>query len=741
MVDLLAELRRRNVLRVGAAYLVFGWLVLQFIDVVFPMFGLDEALGRPVLGLLVFGLPVTLILAWVFEITPDGIKREKDIDRSSTVTEQTGRMLDRVVIVVLIFAVGLLLVDKFYLQEAGTPATLTENKKLDSVAVLPFVNLSRRDENEYFSDGLTETLLHMLAQLKDLKVAARTSSFAFKGQDADVREIGASLGVETVLEGSVQRSANTVRITAQLIEVESGFHLWSETYDRDLDDIFQVQDEIAASVANALQVTLLGDTNAPSGHAVSLATRDSQAYEKFLLGLEQKNIASYSSLPRAEGLFKEALALDPDFCEATIELAFTYRLQAETGLLTNTEAETRIRPLIEQALNVRPDNGRTLGLAAALNWQNAVLVGGPVSPQTLQAEEELLRALELAPSDPDIYAALAIVSAVSGRNEESLDWVNKGLAIDPLSARLAVQKGRILLGPLDRPAEALEAFNAARAAEPGWTAAAFASGDASIALERFADGIGWYLHAMSLDTQDHELPASIARLYYHLGLMDEGDEMLRRAQALAPQEPWTRGLEVERQMRADNFERTAVLAERVIRDEIDNRGNAFAIAVTGYVSSMIELGRATAAVEFFESIKPGISTPEYVPPGINEIVMQVNLIHALLELGLFDTASAIGNKLITFADQAAPGWRDNDYTMATVSVSLGDRDAAIDYALRDLGQPLGKNLGWRFNYQHVVWIKPLLSDERIATRIRELDSATELAGNEVRTMLAERSNL
>ena len=243
MSKFIAELKRRNVLRVGAAYLVFGWLVLQFVDVVFPMFGLDEALGRPILALLLVGLPIALILTWAFEITPSGIRKEKDVDRSGSANNDSGRFLDRAIIIVLVLAVSLLLADKFYLQGKSQPDVVAETAKLDSVAVLPFVNMSGRDENEYFSDGLTETLLHMLAQLPELKVAARTSSFAFKDKDVDVREIGASLGVATVLEGSVQRSQDKVRITAQLIEVETGFHLWSETYDRPLQEIFFVQED------------------------------------------------------------------------------------------------------------------------------------------------------------------------------------------------------------------------------------------------------------------------------------------------------------------------------------------------------------------------------------------------------------------------------------------------------------------------------------------------------------------
>lgn len=737
MSGFIAELRRRNVLRVGTAYLVVGWLILQFVDVVFPILGLDEALGRPILVLLLTGLPIALILSWVFQLTPEGIKKEKDVDRSQSGTARTGRMLDRTIIVILVFAVGLLLVDKFVLQpESQTQQQRVEARNYNSIAVLPFVNLSGRDEDEYFSDGLTETLLHMLAQVPNLNVAARTSVFSFKKKEIDIRKIAESLGVETVLEGSVQRSGNTVRITAQLIEAENGFHLWSKTFDRDFNDIFSIQDEIATSVADALRMTLQGDDAPDTAHVVSLATNDAQAYEKYLQGLEQKNIASYRSLPQAEGFFKEALALDPDFVEAKVELTTTYRHQAETGIISAEESEQRIRPLVDQVLQVNPEDGRALGLLASIDWQNAVQAYGPVSEQSLQAEADLKTAIELAPNDPNLYFTMSIVAQVSNRNDESLEWIDKGLARDPMSARLHLQRGRLLLGPLERPADAADAFAKGREISPEWTALNIESGNVAFAENRFADGVSWYQRAMALDPQDHELPAMIFSVYYQLGLFDEGDEMLRRAQALAPQEPRTRRAELVRHLQADNFERAAFLAEEMLRDDVENRMGAFNVAVTGYVSSMIDLGKASVVADFFESLKPGISSADYAPSGGDDAFMQFMLVQAMVDIGAFETANEILDSLIAFADVAIPRWRDNDYVLATVAIAQGDQDAAVEYALSDLDKTLGRQLNWSFNYQHMAWMKPLLKDERIATRVAELEAETQEAGDEVRVLLA-----
>ena len=397
-----------------------------------------------------------------------------------------------------------------------------------------------------------------------------------------------------------------------------------------------------------------------------------------------------------------------------MELAFTYGLQAETGLLSGKEAEAKIRPLLDQVLQVNAKDGRALGLLAGIDWRNAVQSYGPISEQASEAEAFLMHAIELAPNDPDLYFLLSNVAASSDRDDESLEWIDQGLACDPLSARLHLQRGRLLLGLLERPQEAEEAFAKGREISPEWTAVNFASGDAAFAQDHFAEGISWYQRAMSLDPQDHELPANISRFYYRLGLQGEGDEMLRRAQAIAPQEPWTRGLELEKHLRADNYERAVVLAEGIIRDDIENRGGAFNLAVVGYVGSMIELGKAESVADFFETLKPGISAAGYVPPGVKEAFMQFVLVQALVHVGSFDTANAILDSLIAFGDRALPGWRDNDYVMATVSVAQGDREAAIEYAIKDLDRPLGRNLNWSFNYQHLAWLKPLLRDERLA---------------------------
>jgi len=218
------------------------------------------------------------------------------------------------------------------------------------------------DERSYLSDGLTETLLHALAQLPDLKVPARTSSFFFKGQNIDIREIAMKLGVNNVLEGSVQRDGNKVRIVAQLTEADTGFQLWSNTYDREITDIFDVQDDVANRVALAMKVILAGNTGSSVDKIEVVGTNNLAAYEEYLKGLQQKNVGTNTDRLRAEISFKRALAMDPDYYEAMLQLAYTYELLRSGGAITSAEAIENSRPWLDRLLEERPDNGLALAL-------------------------------------------------------------------------------------------------------------------------------------------------------------------------------------------------------------------------------------------------------------------------------------------------------------------------------------------------------------------------------------------
>jgi len=310
----LEELKRRNVFRVGFAYVVVAWLILQVVDLVLDAVPAPDWVMQVFLLGTAVGFPVALLFAWAFEMTSEGVKREKDVDRSQSITRQTGRKLDFVIIAVLISAVSILLVDKFLLEDETAGDAVIDK----SVAVLPFVAMSSGPDDEYFADGLTEEILNSLAQLPDLLVSARTSAFYFKGQDIPVGEIALKLGVAHIVEGSVRRDGEQLRITAQLVRASDGFHLWSNTYDRTATSSFAVQSDIAEKVAASLNV-VLDEEQRESMREIGL--RDPEAFVAFQKGLEifrlaHGNTDQIAMLERANTYFDRALQLAPDLSAA-----------------------------------------------------------------------------------------------------------------------------------------------------------------------------------------------------------------------------------------------------------------------------------------------------------------------------------------------------------------------------------------------------------------------------------------
>ena len=328
------ELKRRNVFRVGIAYVIVAWLVLQVSDVVLNNIAAPDWVFKTIMLVLAIGLPVVLVFAWAFELTPEGLKLEKDIDRNASISPQTGRRLDRIIIGVLTLALAYFAFDKFALEPrpermdiqqteadpqpsmVGATSTAAEVRTSNtpdlrkSIVVLPFVNMSADPGQEYFSDGLSEELLNVLAKIDSLRVISRTSAFAFKGKDISIPEIAKQLDVAYVLEGSVRSAGNDMRITAQLIEVANDSHLWSEAFNRKMENIFEVQEEIAQAIARKLQVEL------GAGTAADRPTQNLDAYKAFLQGRHYYQARGAENLQLAIGFLNQAVQLDPAFDDA-----------------------------------------------------------------------------------------------------------------------------------------------------------------------------------------------------------------------------------------------------------------------------------------------------------------------------------------------------------------------------------------------------------------------------------------
>ena len=431
-MSLFTELKRRRVFRVAVVYAATAFAVLQGADILLPNLGVPDWAMRFLVAVVLLGFPIALVLAWALELRPDG--EVKPTEASAPKAPATAPPLlgkRTLLIAALLVAVGLGLSAGWLFKPSGKSAAedqtvAAEAVSTPSVAVLPFVNMSGNADNEYFSDGLTETLLHKLAQVAGLKVAARTSSFAFKDRNIDVREIADALNVAHVLEGSVQRAGDRVRITAQLIQAEDGYHLWSEVFDRDLDDIFTVQDDIAVQVAAALRGSLLSeDLIAEAG-----STENLEAYDLYLRGRAALYDRNVGRLNESVRLMRRAIALDPEFALAWAGLS--------EALDEEATFEGRRRETWDEVV----ESARTAVRLAPGSVQTRVRLGSALLRDpfgTTEARQHLEQALAIDADNARALTAMSMLLWNEGRSSEALDYAQRAMAIDPLDWELKVE--------------------------------------------------------------------------------------------------------------------------------------------------------------------------------------------------------------------------------------------------------------------------------------------------------------
>lgn len=429
MDNLFGELKRRNVFRVAVAYLIVGWIVVQVTDVAVPALFLPDWVPTLVFYFGLIGFPFAILFAWAFELTPDGVKKTSDVDSGASVTSQTGKKLEYMIIAGLVVAVAFLVLKPDDLWQGGGESAGTASAA-PSIAVLPFEDFSPERDQEYFSSGIAEEILNLLAKTEALRVAARTSSFAFRGAEDDIRDIGRKLNVATVLEGSIRKSGGTLRITAQLINVEDGYHIWSETYDRELRDVFAIQDEIAASILQSLKVHLLGEVVEQT--AVRAANMD--AYNTYLIGRQRMSQQTKADTEAAKEKFEEAIALDPTFAPARAQLVMA-ALELERLASFGSDKEATKTATDDIAL---PQLAEANRLAADL--PEVAAVQGLYHLRRFrygQARENLDRAIALNPNFAQAYLWRADVSYEESDFKAMLADREMAYQMDPMSLEIS----------------------------------------------------------------------------------------------------------------------------------------------------------------------------------------------------------------------------------------------------------------------------------------------------------------
>ena len=544
-----SELNRRNVFRVIVLYVVSSWVILQAADVLSAILPVPEWTGSFVFLLLALAFPMVVIFSWVYEITPEGIKREQEVSPEESVTHLTGRRLDIIIGLVAALAIVVVIVDRAVperhdieeptevvepteavvpVESAAPQQTVDEN----SIAILPFDDMSEAGDQAYFSDGLAEELLNLLAKLPELKVASRTSSFSFRDAGTDIRTIAAQLGVRYILEGSLRKQGDRIRITTQLIDAETDFHVWSEVYEREHDDVFAIQDDIARNVVSALQLVM---SNQSETMLSRKSTENIDAFEAYLRGRSFLRMSpSDETLASAEANFRQAIVLDPGYADAQAGLCDTYRERFNTT--RDITAFESAEVACNRALAIGPREPAVLISLGQLYR---------LSGEDYKAEQNFLRAIEFDDRAAEAYEGLArtyerqdrlddahnayerAIEIQSGywrahasmgaflfrigRSDEALSYMREAVDLSPNNARALNSLGSTLymLGAFD---DARDAWYRSLQIDP--TPIAFSNlGTASFYLQDYEQAAAMYMRAVELTPEDYELWGALGDAY------------------------------------------------------------------------------------------------------------------------------------------------------------------------------------------------------------------------------------
>ncbi len=595
-MSLLAELKRRNVFRAAAAYVAVAWLLMQVAEVTFPAFGLSGRALRLLIVALVIGFVPAVALAWVFELTPEGFKRERDLDRSGPLVSRTNRLLDRTIVVLLALGLTYFAIDKFFFNpareqarieqalEQGRTEALAERLGDRSIVVLPFTNLSSDPEQAFFADGMAEELLNLLARIPELRVISRTSAFAFKDKDVGIAEIADKLKVTHVLEGSVRRSGDRLRVTAQLIEAKTDSHLWSRTYDRTLDDVFEVQDEIAAQVVDALKLELIDE--APKARRV-----DSQAYALFIQA--RQLLDEDGAMKVTHDLLQRALDIDPAYGNARTGLSWLYYRCGQPeyrehddfcGRFTIDEAFRLSEEQRLMALATDPDNAIAIAYGA---FHQAF-----VQNDWAGAAPEFERALRLDPTSRDVLRTATSYAILVRKPQVAARLAEFAVARDPLCRQCVYFLSRAYRngGRLEEAEATMRDF-ATTTGRGGWNSIALlrmAQGDpegALLALENIAD------------PEDFGRLQGRAMALYSLGRDDESLAELARLEELWPDQNDVAAVVYAWRKEFDqSFERLQAAANQSIASQSGGRGFDWA---NPFLDPVLETDRGQALLRQF----------------------------------------------------------------------------------------------------------------------------------------------
>jgi TolB-like protein len=722
------ELKRRNVVKMAALYAVASWLILQVADVLFDALELPSTWARLILAILILGFPLTVIFAWVYEMTPEGLKREKDVDRSQSVTDETGRKINILIIVLLVLAIAVVALDRWVPQ----PATVANQPAIDqtvdgvtvsapnavdnqapdrSVAVLPFANRSAREEDSFFVDGIHDDILTQLARIGSLTVISRTSVEKFRGTTQSMKEIGNILGVKNILEGGVQRAGDRVRINVQLIKVSTDAHLWAETYDRELTaaNIFSIQSEISTAIAEALKTTLSPEETQQLNTA---STENMAALEAYFLGRQSMAKRTRASLADAEQQFKAAIELDPDYALAYVGLANIYVLQTGYSDRLYRDAISLTEPLIEKALSLNEGLGEAY-IAKAWMANN---------DDRTTKEALYKKGIVLAPGYADGHLRYGNFLSSQSRAEEALVQLGEAARLDPLSGVVKVSLGNKLedLGRFD---EARAQYESVIRIDPDFPLAYSNLGGLDWRVNgRLDNAIVRLRQAANLDPGSPGYFADLARLWANLGGTAEAERSLDLARSNWSDEDadfWAMGVS----MRSGEFAEAHEAAEAVLAQ---NPANGVALLILGL--NDLHADRVDLAIARYRAAHPALLDDDNPDIDILNFWQANDIVYLLQKTGDYATANMLLDRNVAFI-QTIPRLGINGYWIedARIHMLQGRTERALA-ATREAVDS-GWRSSWRYSLKHDPVLEPLHGEPEYQAIIAEVeaDMAAQLA--------------
>lgn len=682
MSGIFAELRRRNVFRVAAAYAVIAWILVEVLSTVLPMFGSPEWVLRVLVVLLVAGFVPAVIFAWAFEITPGGIKRASEVDRGESITGRTAKKLDIIVIALLVVAIGFVAVDRLVLdpRRTGAPEVVSTGR-IDSIAVLPFVDFSPGGDHAYLGTGIADTILHSLTQIEGLKVAARTSSFQLHEQNADIPTIGRTLGVGAVLEGSVQAAGNRLRIIAQLVRSSDQSHLWSKTFDSTTDDIFATQDTIAEAVVETLRG---GDAPGPAAQART----SPEVFELVAKGRhlwQQRNPADTAA---AVAALKRAVELDPEYAPGWAELTAAHWFEHLYGNADRSAAREAALAAADKALALDDSLSQPWG------------VRGLIADTPAEAIAAYERALELNPNNANAMAWLSLSLREAGLHNEGRRMIERAYHLDPMATYVRGAYARALSSD-DDPANrrrALEIVEESLRLTPGAFRAIADAAEVTARVGDLVTAIGYMVEGLRMRPDSATLRRGMLTSVLVAG---ERDAVLRwgaSIDALQPDAPFGSWA-----FAVNDWDGWLAWNEANLAQQPDN---PFRIA--DYASALALAGRYAESIEWYERALQPLSDARYRDiPSTAELSARHQLIWLYENAGKADRAAALRDEIGPMLETLKRNGLGGDFFTAMLvthqMIVLGDMDGAAN-ALKELD-------GTNEKYFAFIWQNMLFWDK------------------------------